>query len=45
MKHFILVDNQHAFRSERSCETQLLQAVHNCNKILDEKGTIDIIYI
>ena len=31
----ILADCQHGFRSQRSCETQLVQFVHNNNSNLD----------
>ena len=41
----ILVDNQHGFRAERSCETQLLQCVNDWNQALDNKNNIDIIFL
>ena len=35
----LLCDNQHGFRPLRSCETQLLQLVHEGLSILDDRGS------
>ena len=36
----LLCDNQHGFRPLRSCETQLLQLVHDWLSILDDRGSV-----
>ena len=36
----LLCDNQHDFRPLRSCETQLLQLVHEWLSILDDRGSV-----
>ena len=36
----LLCDNQHGFRPLRSCETQLLQLVHEWLSILDDRGSV-----
>ena len=41
----LLCDNQHAFRPLRSCLTQLLQPVHEWLSILDERGSVDAIFL
>ena len=38
----ILVDNQHGFRSRRSCETQLIQTTHDFATNLDNKIQTDV---
>ena len=41
----ILVEDQHGFRTGRSCETQLLECVNNWSEALDKKNKVDIIYL
>ena len=41
----LLCDNQHGFRPLRSCVTQLLQLVHEWLSILDERGSVDAIFL
>ena len=41
----LLCDNQHGFRPLRSCVTQLLQLVHKWLSILDERGSVDAIFL
>ena len=41
----LLCDNQHGFRPLRSCETQLLQLVHEWLSILDERGSVDAVFL
>ena len=43
--HNILSDAQHGFRSQRSCDTQLLLTFHGLAKGLDEKHQIDLILL
>ena len=49
MKHFdkenILSDIQHGFRKQRSCETQLIQTVHDLTKAMNDKDQIDSILL
>lgn len=37
-----LTDNQHAFRKNRSCESQLINVIHDWTKMLDEKKQVDV---
>ena len=41
----LLCDNQHGFRPLRSRVTQLLQLVHEWLSILDERGSVDAIFL
>ena len=41
----LFVDNQHGFRSKRSCATQLLEVIEEWSDILDRGGNIDCIYL
>ena len=41
----LLCDNQHGFRPLRSCVTQLLQLVHEWLRILEERGSVDAIFL
>ena len=49
MKHFenysILTDAQHGFRKQRSCESQLLIAIHDLARTLEEGGQMDCIML
>ena len=48
MTHLNIVycaNQQHGFRSRRSCITQLLDVVHNIGKALDRGKEMDIIYL
>jgi len=38
----ILAKNQHGFRARLSCETQLVEAVHDWSSVLDRSGQVDI---
>ena len=40
-EHKLLSDRQHAFRKNRSCETQLITAINYWAKILDAGGQVD----
>ena len=42
-RHKILTDKQHGFRAKHSCETQLLQTVHDLAHSLDKRKQTDII--
>ena len=41
----LLSDDQHGFRSGRSCVTQLLEIVEIWSSMLDEGGGIDVVYL
>jgi len=41
----LLCDNQHGFRPLPSCVTQLLQLVHEWLRILEERGSVDAIFL
>ena len=41
----ILSDNQHGFRSKRSCETQLVSTINGLAQSLGERGQVDIILL
>ena len=41
----LLCYSQHGFRPLRSCVTQLLQFVHEWLNILDERGSVDAIFL
>ena len=41
----LLCDNQHGFRPLRSCVSQLLQLVHEWLNILEERGSVDAIFL
>ena len=41
----LLCDNQHGFRPLRSCVTQPLQLVHEWLRILEERGSVDAIFL
>ena len=43
--HGILLDNQHGFRKQRSCETQLLSAINDWSESLENRTPLDIIYL
>ena len=49
MSHFdranILSDSQHGFRKYRSCETQLIQTIHDIAKSVNDKEQIDSILL
>ena len=40
-EHKLLSDRQHAFRKNRSCETQLFTVINDRAKILDAGGQVD----
>ena len=40
-EHKLLSDRQHAFRKNRSCETQLITVLIDSAKILDARGQVD----
>ena len=42
-KHKILTDRQHGFRTHHSCETQLIQTVHDIAQSLDRRTPLDMI--
>jgi len=44
-KHGMLSDCQHGFRHKRSCDTQLLEVMEDFTKLIDNKETIDVIYL
>jgi hypothetical protein len=39
-KYDLIIDNQHGFRSKRSCETQLLQSIHDWSEILEKSPVL-----
>ena len=41
----IIVENQHGFRVKRSCETQLLEAIHDWAECLNNLGQTDILAV
>ena len=41
----LLCDNQHGFRPLRPCVTQLLQLFHEWLHILEERGSVDAIFL
>ena len=41
----LLSEDQHGFRSGRSCVTQLLEITEIWSSILDEGGSIDVVYL
>ena len=41
----ILVRNQHGFRSGLSCETQLVEAIHDWTSVLDVTGQVDMVLL
>ena len=41
----ILNESQHGFRKHRSCETQLLQTVHNLAKSMNDKEQVDTVLL
>jgi len=41
----LFCDNQHGFRPQRSCVTQLLEVIEEWTDILDRGGNIDCIYL
>ena len=43
--HKILSDAQHGFRKRRSCDTQLLLALNDCARGLEDKSQTDIIFM
>ena len=43
--HNILVDNQHGFRSRRSCETQLVLTSNDVAAELDKSGQVDMLVL
>ena len=42
-KHKILTTSQHGFRSGHSCETQLIQTIHDFTSSLDNKTQTDVV--
>ena len=41
----LLSDDQHGFRSGRSCVTELLEIIEIWSSMLDEGGWIDVVYL
>ena len=41
----LISEHQHGFVPGRSCTTQLLEALDQWTSILDDKGSIDIVYM
>ena len=41
----ILNENQHGFRAGRSCETQLLDAVHDWSSSLDNGNSVNVVFL
>ena len=45
-KHNIITNKQHGFRKGMSCETQLIEALHDCTEIMNQgQGQIDVILL
>ena len=38
-------ENQHGFRSQRSCVTQLLEVIEEWYEVLDNGGCVDAVYL
>ena len=45
MNNYIISDQQHGFRSIRSCITQLLLIMEHLTKIIDQGISVDTIYL
>ena len=43
--HQILIDNQHGFRTQRSCETQLISAISDFEQCLNNRKHIDALFL
>ena len=43
--HNVLCDNQHGFREKRSCETQLIEAIHDWSSWMDSGSSVDIVFL
>ena len=43
--HNVLCDNQHGFREKRSCETQLIEAIHDWSSWMNSGYSVDIAYL
>ncbi len=43
--HNILLPEQHGFRSKLSCETQLVEVMHEWSQALDDTGQMDVILL
>ena len=41
----LISDNQHGFRPNRSCVTQLLEVIHDWSQALDKASCVDVIYL
>ena len=41
----LISDNQHGFRPNRSCVTQLLEVIHDLSQALDKDSCVDVIYL
>ena len=41
----LISDNQHGFRPNRSCITQLLEVIHDWSQALDKASCIEVIYL
>lgn len=45
-KHHVITSNQHGFRSGMSCETQLIEALHDWTSVLNKgQGQVDVIVL
>jgi len=44
-RHSILIDQQHSFRSRRSCETQLISAINDSAETLNCSVQVDAIFL
>ena len=44
-KHKFLVDYQHGFRRQRSCETQLISTLEEITRSIDQKCQVDILIL
>ena len=41
----LISDNQHGFRPNRSCVTQLLKVIHDWSQALNKASCVDVIYL
>jgi len=41
----LFCDDQHGFRSKRSCETQLLTVMEHWTRCVDDENSIDVVYL
>ena len=43
--HNVIIAEQHGFRAKMSCETQLIQAMHDWSEVLNRRGQADVLLL